>query len=278
MAIPMCVIAEIGKKTISELSITVSQLTCLAIFFTCQSCKYLKVPAADQCRTTILQLRNIRFFRDGELTSHNNAELEFLDCVSLTFEKQKKDQKMDTITQMASGNIKLCPVCAAAVIVRRIRDYPGTTVDTPISAIMINNRITHVTSQDVINALQDAVVAIGEHQLGINKEGIGTHLIRSGAAMAMYLGECAVYTIMLIGRWLSNAFLQYIRKQVMEFSQNVAKKMLTYQNFCHIPNTHRRIPRDDPRQRNNPNKAETRWNVGGNMLCQACLPASSLYS
>jgi hypothetical protein len=97
------------------------------------------------------------------LISHDDAELEFSDCILLTFETQKKDKKMDTITQMASGDIKLCPVCAAAAIVRRIRDYPGTTVDTPISAIMINNRITHVTSQDVINALRDAVVAIGEH-------------------------------------------------------------------------------------------------------------------
>jgi hypothetical protein len=92
--------------------------------------------------------------------------------------------------------------------------------------------------------------------------------------MAMYLGECAVYTTMLIGRWSSDAFLQYIHKQVMEFSQNVAKKMLTYQNFCHIPDIHRRIPRDDPRQHNNPNNAKTRRNVGGNMLRQARLPAS----
>ena len=96
--------------------------------------------------------------------------------------------------------------------------------------------------------------------------------------MAMYLGECAVYTIMLIGQWSSDAFLGYIRKQVMEFSQNIAKKMLSYQNFCHIPNIHRQIPGDDPRQRNNPNNAKTRWNVGGNMLRQARLPAFSLYS
>jgi hypothetical protein len=96
--------------------------------------------------------------------------------------------------------------------------------------------------------------------------------------MAMYLGECAVYTIMLIGGWSSDAFLQYIRKQVMELSQNVPKKMLTYQNFCHIPDIHRQIPRDDPRQRINPNNAETRRNVGGNMICQARLPAFSLYS
>jgi ankyrin repeat protein len=133
-------------------------------------------------------------------------------------------------------------------------------------------------SENVINALQDALVAIGEHILGITKEEVGTHSMRSGAAMKMYLGECAVLTIMLIGCWLSNAFLCYIRKQVMEFSQNVAKKMLTCQNFCHIPDIHRRIPQDDPRQQNNPNNSETQRNVGGNMLCQACLPAFSLYS
>ena len=32
--------------------------------------------------------------------------------------------------------------------------------------------------------------------------------------MAMYLGDCPVYSIMMIGRWSSDAFLRYIRKQV----------------------------------------------------------------
>ena len=35
-AIPMCVIAELGRKTISELSITIPQLTSLTIFFACR--------------------------------------------------------------------------------------------------------------------------------------------------------------------------------------------------------------------------------------------------
>ncbi len=225
--------------------------------------KQSQFPAAEQWRTQILRLRNIRFFWDGKLINHNDDELEFSDCILLTFKKQKKDRKMDTITQMASGDVKLCPVHSAAAIVWRIRGYPGTTSDTPISTIMINGWMTHVTSKNIINPLQDAVVAIGEHWLSINRDEIGTHSIRSGAAMAMSLGECAIFTIMLIGRWSSDVFLQYICKQVMEFSQNVAKKILTYQNFCHIPDIHRRILRDDPRQHNNPNNAKTRWNVGG---------------
>ena len=44
----------------------------------------------------------------------------------------------------------------------------------------------------MVKALQAAVVSIGEEKLGFKKEDIGTHSIRSGAAMAMFLGEIVV--------------------------------------------------------------------------------------
>eukprot|EP00957_Ditylum_brightwellii_P151177 11511290-Ditylum_brightwellii.AAC.1 len=59
----------------------------------------------------------------------------------------------------------------------------------------------------MINSIRDAAVAIREDSLGFKKETVGTHLIQSGLAMSMYLGECPVYTIMMIGRWSSDAFL-----------------------------------------------------------------------
>ena len=96
---------------------------------------------------------------------------------------------------------------------------------------MTNGMIEHVTSAQVVNVLRDVVGTIGEARFGIAKHELGTHSLRSGAAMAMYLGECPVYTIMLIGRWSSNAFLRYIRQQVMEFSHNVTKKMLRFQTL-----------------------------------------------
>jgi hypothetical protein len=79
-----------------------------------------------------------------------------------------------------------------------------------VSAYISNGVVKHMALAQVINALQDVVGAIGETQFGIAKHKLGTHLIRSGAAMAMYLGECPAYTIMLIGCWLSDAFLWYI--------------------------------------------------------------------
>jgi hypothetical protein len=52
--------------------------------------------------------------------------------------------------------------------------------------------------------------------------------------MEMYLVEIPVYTIMLIGRRLSNALLCYIRKKVEHFFLNIAKKMLTFWSTHHI--------------------------------------------
>jgi hypothetical protein len=179
---------------------------------------------------------------------------------------------MDTVTLMASQDTHLCPVRAAAAIVRRIRKYPGSSQDSSISTVIVNGNLKQVTSTHMIYALRDAVGAIGEVNLGIKKEDIGTHSIRSGAAMTMYLGECPVFMIMLIGRWSSDAFHRYIRKQVMEFSQNVAKKMSSCQNFRHIPDIHMRVQQDHPRIRNHPDNAELRRNVGGDSYCCVRLP------
>ena len=85
-----------------------------------------------------------------------------------------------------------------------------------------------IRSQEILTDLQSAVLSIGEDKLGILANEIGTHSIRLGAAMSMYLGECPVYTIMMIGRWSSDTFLLYIRKQVEHFSHNVAIRMLRF--------------------------------------------------
>jgi len=151
--------------------------TGLGIFFAFRSCKYLEVPQAEHGQTAILRLRNICFFKDGELVQHSHPELEFADCVSLTFERQKHEEKNDTVTQEASGDSVLCPVRFTAGLVRRICSYPDTTSNTKISTYISNGTAENEKSVQVINALHDIVGAIGETRLGITKEEVGTHSI-----------------------------------------------------------------------------------------------------
>ena len=103
-----------------------------------RSCEYLKVTKSEQRRTEILRLRNVRFFRGDKQLGHDHRELEFANCVTLTFKRQKKDAKMDTATLMASQDAQLCPVRAAAAIVRRIRKYTGLSQDSPILTVIVN--------------------------------------------------------------------------------------------------------------------------------------------
>ncbi len=232
---------------------------------------------AKQGQTEILKMSNIWFFKNGAILPHSHPDLEFANCISLTFKHQKRQDKHDTITQEATGDSALCPICFAAGLIERITSYPGTSSNTNVSAYMSKGSVEHVTSRQVINALRDAICTIGKACLGISKEEIGTP-IRSGAVMAMYLGEYPVYTIMLIGRWSSNAFLWYIRKQVMEFSHNVSKRMPTFQNYRHIPTFDHRESANDPRVRYGPNNAETRRNVSGDTSRLMRHPAFSQFS
>ena len=184
---------------------------------------------------------------------------------------------MDTVNHRASGDDVLCPVRQWAQLVQRIRRYPGSSDETPVSAVWRRDRIEHITSSELVTALRGAVAAIGEDVLGIKCSEVGSKSIRSGAAMSMYLGECPVFVIMMIGRWSSDAFLRYIRKQVEQFSHNVSCRMLRFELHRHLSEPTPRTHRLDPRQRNHPDNAETRINIGGNRSQQSRLPAFSIF-
>jgi hypothetical protein len=139
--------------------------------------------------------------------------LNLADYVSFTFERQKNDRKSDTVTQWKTSDPVMCPVKLWASIVKRILTYKETNKDSPVSLALHRNSTISITLEMVANLLKDGVVAIRETKLGIHHLEVGTHLIRSGAAMAMYLAGVPILSIMLIGRWSSLAFLKYIGKK-----------------------------------------------------------------
>ncbi len=114
-----------------RIAAAIGQLTTVATFFVMQSCEYLKVTQAKKQQTDSLCLCNLQFFRDRKLIEHNNPHLKFSDCIYITFEMQKKDEKNNTVTQKASGKVNMCPVRMAASIIPRIRSYEGTNNNTP---------------------------------------------------------------------------------------------------------------------------------------------------
>ena len=90
--------------------------------------------------------------------------------------------------------------------------------------------------------------------------------------MAMYLTQTPVYTIMLIGRWSSDAFLRYIRTQVQDFARGVSRNMVQSEDFFTVPSS---ASLEDPRTSNHQYNLAGRGLVSG--VTDATRPLFSLH-
>ena len=232
-------------------------------FFACRSCEYSKVSGTR--KTKLITVRNIKFRIGNRLLKHR-CLFHKADSVSITFINQKNDSCYETVTQHKNSQLIQNPVLLWATTVKRILDIPGATVDSPVNTFFnkITNQIEYITSAQILASLRWAAGELGFDRLGYHPEEIGCHSIRSGAAMAMYLSPKRVqtYTIMLQGRWCSDAFLRYIRKQVQEFSKGVSEAMIcdeTYAFFT-IPDLCEENDAEDPRIPNDPRSLTSSYN------------------
>jgi hypothetical protein len=95
-------------------------------------------------------------------------------------------------------------------IISRVLSYPSTNQSTQVNAYLIDrNKILHIRGSDLLKRLRQAAAAIGKHKLGFTPDMIGLHFAHSGAAITMYSAGVPVFTIMLLGRRSSDAFLLY---------------------------------------------------------------------
>ena len=233
-----------------------------AFFFACRSCEYAHTTGTR--KTKIITPRNVVFrIRNKRIT--NPKLFHTATTVSITFVNKKNDNNFDTVTQHRNGHALQDPVALWARLVNRVLDLPGSTIDTTINAFYnkITNRVELVKSEQILQSLRWAVDELGVDHLGFTSDEIGCHSIRSAAAMAMFLNNVKTYTIMLQGRWCSDAFLRYIRKQVKEFSNGVSSAMVdpdTYK-FYTMPDALLTFDEEcDPKTVNNPRSLTSSFN------------------
>ena len=207
------------------------------------SCEYLCTNIDEEKRRTKnLRIRNLRFFKKGRRIVQSDWNLSLADTITLTFELQKSDERHESFTMHRSGDSTLCPVQAWAAIVHQILGYPGTNYSTTVNTIFLAGKLKTINSSTACKKIRSAAEKVGKDHLGFHPDDIGTHSIHSGAAMAMYLDGVPTFTIMLIGRWSSDAFLRYIWKQVEQFTHKVSSRMLQHDSFFTTPDYYPQVP------------------------------------
>jgi hypothetical protein len=212
-ALPVWFYCIILSFPATELCHAIGELAVAAYFWAMQLCKYSEVSRAEQRQRKQLCFHNILFIKGGNILNHTSAELNLADYASITFKRQKNERKSDTVTQWRTSDPVMCPAKLWASIVKRILTYKGTNIDSPVSLALHRNSTISITLEMDANLLKDGIVAIGKRKA--RHQYTQSDL---GPQMAMYLAGVPIFSIMLIGRWSSLAFLKYIRKQVQEFS------------------------------------------------------------
>ena len=156
------------------------------------------------------------------------------DKVSPTFRTQKNWVKNSTVTQWGTTTT-LCPVHIWAEIIIQLDSYLRTTSVTPVNMVWAERHKMTITSQMTTNSLRAGTLSFGEESLGFSHKEVGTHSIRSGFAMELYLDKVYPETIMIMGRWASSVCLRYIRIQVSYISKGISTLMINNHTFYTIP-------------------------------------------
>ena len=148
---------------------------------------------------------------------------------------QKSNIRDKKVSQDNNYKAKLNPVTLLALTVQRLLSYPGYSDKWELYTYYDGKNFSKITATEVLIDLRCSVDAIGVDVLGFTSDEIGTHSVRASLAMMMYLAKEQIYTIMLVGRWNSDAFLAYIEKQVREFTKGVSTRMLQNDTFYNTP-------------------------------------------
>ena len=126
---------------------------------------------------------------------------------------------------------------------------PHAGPDTPVCTTCAGREQTKVTSETLRRHLRmTRMLGGGKAVFGYSATHIGTRSIRSGAAMGLVLMNHPVAKIMIRGRWLSDALLDYIRPQVWGWTNQMSADMIRNDSFFDASDD-RRNSNDDPRTR-----------------------------
>jgi len=156
----------------------------------------------------LYKVENARFFYGIRKLSHDDPNLISAEQVTWTFVNQKNGERIVTVPQDNNNDPLTNPVRALVQTIQCILSYPGASPQSSICSYLSSGIILEFTHAEILAAFCENASSIGKDKLGFGSDKIGTKSNRFAAAMVMFMDNTPVYMIMLMGRWLSDAFLK----------------------------------------------------------------------
>ena len=155
--------------------------------------------------------------------------------VTLEFTTQKNGRKGEVMGLSRSKDPHLCPILASARRVLHLREHNADPT-TPLATYYHQHAPINLVASDISKALKNAVTYLGP-SLGFTAKEVSARSMRASGAMALYHSKVDALTIRLIGRWNSDAMLEYLHVQSEPAMRGLSEKMVNYGKYHLHPNT-----------------------------------------
>ena len=205
-----------------------------AFFFAMRACEYTW--SSRKGKTKMVTMGGTKFFDTNrqEIPQEHHKRILNAEYVWVLFEEQKNGERFESRTQRRTDHNLLCPVRSFARVVIRIRLFVNKhSRETPLCSINSKVQKSKFVSQTFTLHLLRRICSNygGCRTFGFEEKEIGNKSVRSGAAMALFLMNHSAEHIMMLGRWKSKVFLDYIRPQVLQWIDLFSRDMISFDNF-----------------------------------------------
>ena len=207
----------------------------IAFFYLLRVGEYTFSP--KQKRTKPFTVADITFWAGTErLPNHTKRETLFRLTTKATMSilNQKNGKRNQSVTHHAT-HTDYCPVRA---LILRVSTIMANTANPNVGISTYFPRSQYVsrelTAADMNRAIKHAVGALRLETNGLTPAHVGSHSLRAGGAMAMYLNGVPHDTIRKMGRWTSDTFLMYVHEQISAISAGVSLKMSSHIPFHNV--------------------------------------------
>lgn len=206
----------------------IGELTLIAFYFLLRVGEYTYHGKGAR-RTQQFRLCDLKFFAKGhQIQPETLPKLAgMVDLVSMTIDNQKNGHRGQTLSHHALKDNNPC--CAVHALVSRTIDLiqDGAQPETLICAFRESPQMAwqHVRSKDMVKAVKDAVRIKRTKDNGFDESKVGSHSLRAGGAMALYITKHSAIEIQRAGRWTSTTFMEYIHGQLDVVSKGLAQAM-----------------------------------------------------
>jgi hypothetical protein len=150
--------------------------------------------------------------------------------IRLTFATQKNANRGEKIGMSTNNHHFFCPCKAAARRILYLRDHT-TDMNLPLHTYFHPaTGAWPITSLHITTILRASAASIGA-QHGIKPDDIDARSLRASGAMALLCSKVDSNLIQLVGRWRSDAMLQYLHVQAVPLVNSLSTKMMEGGNF-----------------------------------------------